>query len=253
VHDHGDVAALIERLVAQARIPGRARRDDLRRELWTHFEEAGTSPEAVRQFGEEASIAGSLRQVYRWDYACWYLAKIAASIVASIGAALLIEVLVHLRVELQAEILRLAPGFSRAAGMSVAVVLGVISVWEAARRPVNRSRAVAAIGAYAVVCVVVRVLFLTGFGALITATTLVGIGYLCSRLERWGARFVALVGAFAAALYLNHLLLSVTFGASRALMAGAVLGAVWSSTVAILNRIDRTFGRIVEPAPREAA
>src|ERR1700724_2298584 len=96
--------------------------------------------------------------INRMEYAIWYLAKIAASMVASIAAALLIQVLVNLRVELQAEVWRLAPGFSRAAGMSVAVVLGLISVWEAARRPFNRSRAVIAIGAYAAVCVVVRVL-----------------------------------------------------------------------------------------------
>jgi hypothetical protein len=34
-------------------------------------------------------------------------------------------------------------------------------------------------------------------------------------------------------------------------MAGAVVGAVWSSTVAILQRVDRAFGSLVEPADRE--
>jgi hypothetical protein len=37
------IAALIERIVAGAHVPSRAERDDLRRELWTHFEESRTS------------------------------------------------------------------------------------------------------------------------------------------------------------------------------------------------------------------
>src|SRR5260221_6690638 len=102
--DQDTVAILIERVVARARIPARARREDLRRELRTHFEDAGRSPdaarEAIRRFGEAASIGESLRQVYRWDYACWYLTRVAASIGASIAAALAIQALANLRVEL---------------------------------------------------------------------------------------------------------------------------------------------------------
>jgi hypothetical protein len=251
MRDQEAIAALIGHIVARARIPGRAKREDLRRELWTHFEEANGSTDAaselLRRFGGETLIGDSLRDVYRWDYALWYVAKIAAAIAASIAAALLIQVVVNLRLEWQAEALRLAPGFSRAAGMSVAIVLGLVTVWEAARRPFNRSRAAVAIGAYVVICVVVRVLFLGGAGALVTATILVGIGSLCSRLERWPSRLIGLVGAFTMALYLSHALINVTFGVGRALMAGVILGAVWSSTVAILGRLDRAFGNVLEP------
>jgi hypothetical protein len=247
--DRDAVAALIERIVARARIPGRAQRDDLRRELRTHFEET-SSPEAVREairrFGAEALIGESLRDVYRWDFALWYLARVAAALVVSVAAALLIEVVVNVHVELQAEVWRLAPGFWRAAGMSVAVVLGLVTVWEAGRRPFNRARAAVAVGAYAAICLGVRLLFLSGAGALVTAAILVAIGSLCSRLERWPPRLLVLVGAFAAVLYLNHVLLSVAFGPSRALMAGAILGAVWSSTVVILNRADRAFGSVID-------
>jgi hypothetical protein len=249
--DQEAVGALIERIIARARIPGAAQRDDLRRELWTHFEEASDSAdstrEAVRRFGAETEVGQSLRDIYRWDYALWYFAKIAAAIVASTGAALLIQVLANLRVELQAEAFRLAPGFLRASGMSVAVVLGLVTLWEAARRPFSRSRAAVAVSAYVAICLVVRFLFLNGVGALITATVLVGIGYVCSKLERWPSRLFVLVGAFAAALYVNHAFLSVAFGPRRALIAGAILGAVWSSTFAILNRVDRAFGSVIEP------
>jgi len=246
VREQDAVNALIERIVTCARIPDRARRDDLRRELWTHFEEASPSTgdprEALRRFGAEVLIGESLRDVYRRDYALWYLARIVVALAVSIAAALLIQVIVNLRVEWQADAWRLAPGFSRAAGMSFAVVLGLVTAWEAARRPFRRSRAAVAIGAYGVLCVVIRVLFLGGAGPLVTATLLVGIGSVCSRLERWLSRLIVLVGAFAIALYLNHALINVTFGAGRALMAGVILGAVWLSTVAILSRLDRVFG-----------
>ena len=54
-------------------------------------------------------------------------------------------------------------------------------------------------------------------------------------------------GAFAAALYLNHLVLSVAFGPRRAVIAGATLAAIWSSTVVILHRFDRVFASRFEP------
>jgi hypothetical protein len=257
VRERDAIAALIDRIVAGARVPGRTEREDLRRELSTHFEDAGSSPEAIREamdrFGAEASIAEALRHVYRWDYAAWYLVKIAASIVASVAAALVIQVAVNLRVELQAEAWRLAPGFSRGAGLSVAVVLGLITVWEAARPPFNRSRAAAAIGAYAVVCLVVWLVFANGIGAFITATMLVVVGYVCSKRERRPSRLLALFGIFAAALYVNHRGVSVAFGPSRALLASAVLVAVWSSTVVILNRVDRAFVSLFAPPRQDTA
>jgi hypothetical protein len=68
MHEHKTVAAFIEHVVRGARIPSGAARDDLRRELWTHFEDAGTPPddvrEAMRRFGAEAMVTASLRRVY---------------------------------------------------------------------------------------------------------------------------------------------------------------------------------------------
>jgi hypothetical protein len=252
-----DPVAFIERIVAGARIPSPSGRNELRRELRTHFEEAGASPEdqghVFRRFGGEALVAESFRRVYRFDYAVWYLAKIAASIVASVAAALVIEVLVNLRIELQAEAWRLAPGFSRAAGVSVAVVLGLVTAWEVCRPPFNRSRAAAAVGAYAAVCLLVQLLFATGIGAFVTATMLVILGCVCARLKVTPARLVLVFGAFAAVLYANHFALRVSFGASRALVGSAVLVAVWSSTVLILARVDHAFFKSLASSNREAA
>ena len=122
--------------------------------------------------------------VYRRDYFVMYLAKIAASIIVSIAAALLIQVLVNFRVEVQAEAWRLAPGFSHAAVLSVGVVLALVTAWEVGRRPFNRSRAAAAMGAYTVVCGLWQLLFANGAGVFVTATVLVALGYECSSLER---------------------------------------------------------------------
>jgi hypothetical protein len=254
MHEHETVAAFIERIVAGARIPGRAARDDLRRELWTHFEEAGTSPDAVhsalRRFGAETMVTESLQRVYRWDYMFLYVAKIAASIGASMAAALLIQVLVNLRVEVQADVWRLAPGFSHAAPLSIGVVLALVTAWEVGRRPFNRSRAAAAIGAYAGVGLLIQLVFAGGVGAIVTATVLVGLGYLCSRLARRSAQLLLTFGVFTGAQYGTHLMRSVAFGPGRAALASAVLVAVWSSTVMILTRFDHAFTNLFETASK---
>jgi PAS domain-containing protein len=225
--------------------------------LWSHFEDAGMSPEAcpdvLDRFGAESLVTESLRRVYRFDYAVMYLAKIAASLVASVAAALTIEALANLRVEEQADILRLSPAFSRGAGVSVAVVLGLVTAWEVCRPPFNRSRAALAIGAYATLYLLVQLFFASGAGAFVTATILVVLGYACSKLEQTPMRLLLVFGTFAAVLYANHRMLRVAFGPSRALLASAVLVAVWSSTVLILARVDHVFLRFFQPPSREAA
>ncbi|PYR59488.1 MAG: hypothetical protein DMF91_14685 [Acidobacteria bacterium] len=246
------VAAFIERIVAGAHIPSRVEREDLRRELWTHFDETGTSPDAthtaLRRFGAEAMVTESLRRVYRIDYVLLYFVKIAASIIASIAAALLIQVVVNLRVEMEAEVWRLAPGFLHAAGLSVGVVLALVTVWEVGRRPFNRSRAVAAIGAYAAVCLLVQLAFVHNAGAFVTATLLAVLGYFCSKFGSRPAKILLTFGAFAVTQYSTHLVLRVAFGPSRAVLAAAVLVAVWSSTVVILTRFDHAFVNVFETA-----
>jgi hypothetical protein len=245
MREREDVTAFIERIVAGAQIASRAKRDDLRRELWTHFEETGISPDAVagalRRFGAEAMVTESLRRVYRRDYICLYLAKIAASIIASLTAALLIEVLVNLRVEARAEGWRLAPAFSHTAVLAVGVVLALVTAWEVGRQPFSRSRAVAAGGAYAAVCGVVQLVFADRAGAFVTATVLVALGYVCSRIEPRPARLAVTFGAFAATVFGTHLLRSVALRPSRDLLSSAVLVAVWASTPLILSRVDHAF------------
>jgi hypothetical protein len=248
------VTALIDRIVAGACIPSRAERDDVRRELWTHFDEAGTSPEsvayAIRRFGDEAMVTDSLRRVYRWEYLALYLAKVVASVMASFAAALLIVAAFNLRLELETEVWRLAPGFSPAAGLSLAVAFSLIAAWEVVRRPFSSSRAIVAIAAYAAVCGLMQLLVPHSVGAFVIATVLVVLGSFCSRLPSRSLRWLLTFVAFAVAEYGVHAVLSVAFPPSRALMAGATLVMVWASTVFILRHADAAFTHLFDAAQR---
>jgi hypothetical protein len=236
------VGTLIDRIVAEAQIARRADREDLRRELSTHFEDAaaGSSVQsAVQRFGDEAAVTACLRRVYRSDYVLLYAARLAASLAVCVAAALMIQVAVNLRLE-GAQAWRLTPGFPRAAAVSVVVVLGFVAAWELGRRPLGLTRAAAVCGAYAVMSVLLQWSSSPGIvGTFITSTALVGIGSLCARLPRWPLRIAIAFAAFAATLYLAHLHLAGAFGVARAALSGGVYVAVWTSTLAILARFDR--------------
>jgi hypothetical protein len=244
------VAGLIDRIVAGARIPRRAQREDLRRELWSHFEEADGSPDdclsAIRRFGAEAAVTESLRRVYRWDYCVLYVAKIAASIIASFAAALLLVAAANVRVELATQIWQLAPDFARAARLSLAVALALVVVTEATRPPFSRTRAAVVAGAYAAICALMQAVVAHSARAFTTAAVIVLLGYLCSRLESRPARWLLTFAAFAVTEYALHSVLSVAIAPAGAALASARLVAVWASTVVILARIDQAFARMLE-------
>ena len=246
--DEQVVAELIERIIQDARLPGRAARDELRLELASHFDAAGSTPDelrnAVHRFGSQDALTTAFRRVYRWDYIALYLVKIAASIIASVAVALVIQVLVNLRLELRAEAWRLAPEFSKAAVISVGVVLGLVAAWETSRQPFDSRRAVVAVSAYVAVWAAVAFLGRGGAGTFGPATLLVALGYVSSRLGlRPGSLFLTF-SVFATAIYGIHQAVSISVGPARALATSAVLLAVWASTVAILSRFDHIFGHL---------
>jgi hypothetical protein len=240
--DH-EVGALIERIVAGARIPGRAARDDLRRELWTHFEEAGSSPDALRRaldcFGAEPLVTNSLRRIYRVDTAIVELTRIVASLVASIVAAVLIQLCASLRLPSLAGVW-LSPGFSRAAALSMSVVLGLVMVGEVTRRPFDRARAALAVAVYAAVWTVACVGLGVEWNACLMSTLLAAVAAAGAHLQSVPRRLLLLLGTFAAALYLDHLLIGVRFPPVRALVAGGLLMTVCIATLDIVRRVDDT-------------
>lgn len=244
------VESLIEKIVAGAHIPSRTQRDELRRELLAHFEDTGTTPEAVRdalrRFGSEALITESLRRVYRWDYAFFCVTKIAASIVVSAAVALLIEVLVNLRVEVAAEAWRLAPGFSHAAAPAIALVLALITAWEATRPPLRISRALIALCAYATVCGCASLFFVNVTGAFASAAILAALSYACAKTTTRTMKVMSTFMVFAAAEYVLHRRLPIGFGPARVLAASVALLTIWACTVSIATRVDRAFRHALE-------
>jgi hypothetical protein len=252
VPERDAIASLIDRIVAGARIPSRGAREDLRQELWTHFEEADRSSTpvayAIRRFGDEAIVIKSLRRVYRWEYLALYAGKLVASMMVSCAAALLIVAAFNVRPGLETDVWRLAPGFSRGAGLSLAVVLGLVAAWEAMRRPFSASRALVAIAGYAAVCGLMQRLVAHSAGAFAIATVFVALGYVCSRLSSRPMRWLLTCAAFAGAEYGVHAVLGVALAPERAAIAGAILAAVWASTVGILRLADHAFVHLFDAA-----
>jgi hypothetical protein len=250
-HDDDAVAALIERVVAHAHMPSRAKRDDLRRELSAHFEDACPAPAevgaALQRFGPEGAIAESLRRVYRRDCLVLHAGRIATAIAASLAAAFVIQLVVNVRVDLQADVWRLAPGFSRGAGTSAALVLGLVTAFEMMRRPFNVERAICAIGGYVTMWAVAWLLFGVGIGASVQPTLLVILGWVCSRLDSRFERTLTIFGVFATVVYASHVLVGVHFAPARAVVAGAALVLIWLSTTDILRRLDQLFGSVLAP------
>jgi hypothetical protein len=244
------VESFVETIVAGAHIPSRKRRDELRRELLAHFEDAGTTPEAIgdalRRFGSEALITESLRRVYWWDYTVFCITKIAASIVVSAAIALLIEVLVNLRVEVEAEAWRLTPGFSHAVPVAIALVLALITAREATRSPLRISRALIALCAYATVWGGASLVLVNATSAFATATILAALSYACAKTTTRTVKVMSTFIAFAAAEYVLHRGLPIVFGPARVLMASVALLTIWACTISIATRVDHAFGRSLE-------
>ena len=126
-----DIDAVIEPIVEAAQIPSHRRRDELRRELRSHFEECGVTSEAlhdaVARFGNTARIADSFRTVYRRDYMLLYTVKVGACIAAATMAAILIEAIASLRLESGADAWHLSPGFAHAAPYGVVLTLALVA------------------------------------------------------------------------------------------------------------------------------
>src|SRR5262249_48428795 len=214
MRDHDEVRAAIDRIVAGARLPSRDARDDLRRELWTHFEEAAPTPDAAAlalcRFGTEALVAGSFRRIYRLEYTAVCLMRVAASLAISMAAAVTIQLAANLRVPFAAGAW-LSPGFPPRVALSAAVVLGLVIASEITRRPFSVARAAWAIAAYAAVWTAAEAWMTIGPGPFVMATVLVAIGRACAMFESWPRRASLLAGGLAAGVLLAHARVRVHF------------------------------------------
>jgi hypothetical protein len=241
-----DLDALIEPIIEAARIPGRRRRDELRRELRSHFEDAALAPDAIHDavahFGNTARIGDAFRQVYRRDYIVFYVVKLVACIAAAATAAIAIEAIAGLRVERGAEAWHLSPAFAHAAPFGVVLALALVAAAEATRAPFRSSRAFWSLAGYALVSACALSVSPTSGGAFVSAGILATIGIAVLRAATaWTVRASLTLVAFTVVEYLLHQSLGIGFGAVRALEVSAVLLMLWASTITIIAFSDRTF------------
>ena len=213
-----DVSALIERIVRDARITSAREREELRRELADHFEDAvraesGTDAvsdprtagppdrRAIDRFGSIDEIAEGFRRAYRPGRRALYAAKVIGSVVAATLVALALQLPLHL--ERSAGAIAVAPLYAVAVRVSIFAVLAAVAAWE------------------------------------------LDVEWLCTRLERDPVRLGAACLALFVVLSAAHAALGMSVPALRAFVGATTMLAVWTSSLAIVARSDRAFLRAI--------
>jgi len=114
--------AFVEEVLARARIPSRRGREDLRRELLTHLEDAapahGSIDAAIAEFGSAEEVAARFRRAYRAQRLLAHALRIAAVLTASIVVALGIELAVS------------RPGAFRNMAVLASLIVLVLVLWH---------------------------------------------------------------------------------------------------------------------------
>jgi hypothetical protein len=133
------VAAFIEDVLARSRIPSRREREDLRRELLAHFDDAvrarGSIDAAFAEFGLADDVASRLRVVYRTQQRLAHALRVIAGLTVSLAVALGIELAVS------------RPGaFRGMAGLASLIVLILVLWRELVGRRLRQPTAVARVG-----------------------------------------------------------------------------------------------------------
>lgn len=239
------VRALVDKVVADARIPSARERDDLRRELLDHFEDSGSSADAtqaaIARFGAPADVVRHLRRIYGLSYLAAYGLKIAAGVILSSAAACLIE----LGIEIVDHFGRLprSSELMRPTLMAGAMILSLIAVSEVLHKPFSRQRVAIGVAAYGAVAGA-AMWWMPSFSRVALTALALTVIFLARAIVPKLLRPIAVGLAFAAAEYGLHAMLGVALGPVRALTAGVVLLAIAATTAAILGNADRTFARL---------
>ncbi|MEW5916957.1 MAG: hypothetical protein AB1762_11150 [Gemmatimonadota bacterium] len=128
------IAELVERIVRDAKVPNEDARDDLRRELLSHFEDA-PSDGAVDRFGSPAVVADEFKRAYGGRRRLLYAGKVIASIVVSVIVALAWQILVNLRLEPVSGALRIGSWYASSALISIFLIAVAVLAWEIGVEP----------------------------------------------------------------------------------------------------------------------
>jgi len=138
------VTALVEDVLARARVPSHREREDLRRELLAHFDDAvhahGSIDAALAEFGLVDEVGSRFRIVYRAQRLLAHTLRISAGLTVSLVVALGIELAAS------------RPGAFRAmAGLGSLIVLMLVLWRELVGRRLRRPNVVARAGRWLVV------------------------------------------------------------------------------------------------------
>ena len=204
--DQEKLRALIDRVVRESRISDARERDELRRELESHFADVADSPEALRgameRFGSPIEVGGALDRAHRGSVFVRQLLRLALVIGASFGVALVLQLATNLRRDARSDAVVLGPAFARSIAFSSLMIVLLVAAWELDVEP------------------------------------------FCARLERHPIRLICTVGVLALVMLAFHAATSTMLPPGLALSASAVDVAIWTCTVAILARADRALARV---------
>ena len=207
--DERDLAEFIDRIVRESKLPHARAREELRRELESHFADAGGTPDALRaaveRFGSPADVSGALEGAHRRSRFLTNLLRIVAAVAAASIVAVAIQLIANLHIDAQGNIIGLGHGFSRSVAFATMIVVALAAAWE------------------------------------------LDIDSLCARLDKHPLRLCATVVGLSTIMLLFHAAENTLVAPGRALVASVVDVVIWTCTIAILARTDRIFARVFTP------
>lgn len=209
--DRDEPRTFIDRVVRESRIADAREREELRRELESHFAEVADSPEALRaamaRFGSASEVGGALDRAHRGSQLVRQLLRLALVLSASGAVALVLQLATNLRRDVRSDAIVLGPAFARSIAFSSLLILLLVAAWELDVEP------------------------------------------FCARLERRPLRLLATVGGLALLMLTVHAATNSVLSPRLAMSASAVDVAIWTCTIAILARVDRRFARVFARPP----
>jgi hypothetical protein len=210
--DERALAGFIDGIVRASKIPDALAREELRRELESHFAEAGDTADALRnavdRFGSPADVSRALERTHRRSRFFTSLLRIVTAVAAASIVAVAIQLIANLHVDAQGNIVGLGRGFGRSVAFATMIVVALVAAWE------------------------------------------LDIDSLCARLEKHPLRLCATVLGLSTIMLLVHAAENSLVAPGRAIVASAVDVVIWTCTIAILARTDRVFARVFTPIER---
>ena len=234
----------IERIVLGARLPTDAARDELRRELASHFEEAADSPaggaDVLRRFGNVAEVAEDFRHVYRFEFILSSVTAVLFTLLVCTVAAAATLLLVNLPFTSDSVNWLSGPHY-RVPAYGVRMATALIVAWEMGRRPLTVRRVLVGALAYSLVSSAITLLMRGDLHAWRPwhVPSVVVIGFLARRARFASTRVLMMYAGFSL-----YLVMTPPPGEVPPLLLAAVLVAIWVPTEALLARVDRFLGEV---------